>query len=137
MGRNISIENGCGYFTKVSTQVRVVTTVRDCNAGGHVNEQFVDNQSVGTKRDKFIHRQTTVVALLMHFRNAGRNVLASEYCREWQILSRQLRFQAGVPSPIFSGLLFNSHSSRACRGIVSCKSELPATCQFAIALKWA
>src|SRR5664280_989549 len=101
MGRNISIENGRSDFTKISAQVLVVATVRDRNTCGHVNEQFVDNQSVSTKRDKFIHRQTTVVAQFMRFRNAGRNVLAPEYCREWQIVSRQLRFQTGVPRSIF------------------------------------
>ena len=71
MGRNISIENCCGDFTKASAQVLVVSTVRDRKTGGHVNEQFVHNQSLGAKRDKFMHRQTTVVGQFLRFRDAG------------------------------------------------------------------
>ena len=68
---NISIENGARDFTKISAQVLVVTTVGHTNAGGHVNEQLVYDQSVGAKRDKFMHRQTTVVAQFTRFRDAG------------------------------------------------------------------
>src|SRR5258705_545148 len=116
MGRNISIENGAGDFTEVSSQVLVVPTVRDGNAGYHVNEQFMDNQPVLSKCDKFTHRQTTVVAEFMRLRNARRNVLTPKYCRERQILSRQFGFQAWVPSPIFGRLKFIGHGSRACVG---------------------
>src|SRR3974390_1647528 len=113
MWRNISIENGRGYFTEVSTQVLVGPPVWDSKTGGHVNEQFMDNQSLGAKRDKFMHRQTTVVAQFMRCRYAGRNVLAHEHCREWQILSRQLRFQTRIPRSMLCGQRFTNHSSPA------------------------
>ena len=67
MGRNISIENGASDDTKVSAQVFVVPAVRDSNAGRHLDEQFVDDQSIGAKRDKLLHGQTAVVADVIRF----------------------------------------------------------------------
>src|SRR4051794_18104327 len=112
MGRNIPLENGAGHSTEVSPQVLVVPTVRDGNAGYHMNEQFMDNQSVLAKCDKFTHRQTTVAAEFMRFRNARRNVLTPKYSRERQKLSRQFRFQTWVPRPMLGGLLHFSSPSR-------------------------
>src|SRR5215475_1293896 len=60
----------------------------------------MDNQPLGAKRDEFVSRQTAIVAQLAGFGQAGRNVLGPEHRRKWQILSRQLRFQAWIPSAV-------------------------------------
>ena len=61
MRRNIAIENGCRDFTKGFAQV-FIATVGDGNAGGHLNEQFMNDQSIGAKRDQLVRGQPAVLA---------------------------------------------------------------------------
>src|SRR5262249_13093267 len=96
-----SIKDGCSDLAEVSAQVLVITAIGDGKAGRHVNQQFVNDQTIGAKGDKLMHRQAAVVAQLMRFRDAGRNVLAAEYRRKRQILARQAGLQTRVPGPVF------------------------------------
>ena len=45
--------------------------VGDRNTGGHVNKDFVDDQSIRAKRDKLVRGQPTVLAQLMRFHDAA------------------------------------------------------------------
>src|SRR5262245_25288196 len=91
VGRDIPIENGCGDLAEVFSQILVITAVGYGDAGRDMNEQFVDDQPVGAKRDQLVHREAAVVAQLMRFCDTGRDVLAAEYRRKRQMLARQLR----------------------------------------------
>ncbi len=68
---NIAVENCCGDFTKVSTQVFVLILVWNRNPGGYVNKHFVDEQSIGAKGDKFVRGEPTIFAQFMGFRDAA------------------------------------------------------------------
>src|SRR5262249_53585586 len=78
-----------------------------------MNQQFVDDQPIGTKRDQLMNRQTAVVAQFARFCDASRDVLAAEYRRERHILARQLRFQTGVPRSVFGRRRIRIHTSRS------------------------
>jgi hypothetical protein len=101
MRRDISIKNGRRDLAEVSAQVLVIASIGDGKAGRHVNQQFVHDQAIGAKGDELMHRQPAVVAQLMRFCDAGRNVLAAEYRRERQILARQPGLQTRVPGSVF------------------------------------
>jgi len=96
-------ENGRGDFTKIPAEVLVVVAVGDGETGGHVNQQLVDDEPVGTKGNKLLRGQTAIVAKLERFGHAGRHVLTSKHGCERQERARQFRFQAGMPRPIGSG----------------------------------
>ena len=85
MRRYKSAENGCCDLAEVYPQILVITAIRDGNAGGHVNEELVDNQSLCAKCDELIGRQTTEVAQFLRFCHIGRDVFGAKYCGERQI----------------------------------------------------
>ena len=64
MRHDISIEDGCSDFAKGFAQV-FVAAVGDGNAGRHLNEELMDNQSVRAKRDQFVLGQAAVLAQFM------------------------------------------------------------------------
>src|SRR4051812_31360764 len=96
-------ENSRGDLTKVPTEVLVVVPVGDGETGGHANQQFVDDEPLGTKGNKLLRRQAAIVAELERFGHAGRHVLTPEYRCERKERARQLRFKARMPGPIASG----------------------------------
>src|SRR5262249_55082367 len=96
-------ENGRRDFAKVPAQILVIIPVRNHETGSHTNQQFVDDEPLGTKGDKLMRRQAAIVAELEGFGHAGRDVLAPKDRGERQELARQLRFQAGIPWPMTAG----------------------------------
>src|SRR5262245_13414227 len=63
----------------------------------------MDDQPLGAKRDQLVRRQAAIVAQLVRLSRAGRNVFRPENRRQRQILLRQLRFEAWIPSPARRG----------------------------------
>jgi len=103
MGRNMLVENGRSHATKVPAQIFLARPVGHGKAAGYANQQLMDDQPLGAKRDELVRRQTAIVAQLVRLGRGGRNVLGPENRRQRQILSRQLRFEAWIPSSVRRG----------------------------------
>src|SRR5262249_53882525 len=76
------IENRRGDPTEVLTQILIVEAVRNSNAGRHMNQQFVNDKPLHTKRHEFLGRETAEVTQFVCFCCRGCDVLSAKYCRE-------------------------------------------------------
>ena len=81
MRRDVAVENGGRDRAKIPAEVFVVAAVGDGYAGGHVDEQFVDDEALVAERDKVVRRQPAILAQLKRLRDAGRDILAAKDSR--------------------------------------------------------